>query len=89
MAVNSAIFHIATLIMQHGDDVIHGGALEYSVEGVSLRGMNSNNHQMTLGVLQSALLAIRSWMEAYSVWGTAVFQVYDGDHQVGTGWMSL
>ena len=84
-----ALNYVAQQMRMHGDGVLTGGRFTEFFLGVSLRVVNSNNHQLTWGVMQSALTALRSWMQAYNVWGTAVFEVYDGSHQVGVGTMNL
>lgn len=50
---------------------------------------NANNHQLTRGVVLSALLALRSWLIAYDVYGTAAFDIYDGANLVGAGTLRL
>lgn len=83
-----AICALEEQIHRLGDGLLTGGIFDRSFVGVSLRVANSNNHQLTRGVMHSALTALRSCMQSYNVWGSAAFGVYDGSHLVGHGTMS-
>lgn len=54
-----------------------------------LKVWNSNNHQITWGVLGNALWGLREYMQEKDVWGSAVFQVWDGSNWVGSGMVGL
>ena len=45
---------------------------------------NANNHQITWGVLSSAVRGLRDYM-AEKGWKEVGFEVFDGWNQVGTG----
>ena len=70
----------------HGDGVMPAGTFERfpSDEGLEITITNANNHQVTWGVLQSALEALGDWMDQFG-YGSVVFQIYDGPNQVGRG----
>ncbi|KAA6408378.1 MAG: hypothetical protein FRX48_08120 [Lasallia pustulata] len=52
--------------------------------GMTLRTWNTNNHQMTYGVLGAAFLALCQYMQLAG-FGTVRFTVWDGVNQVGAG----
>lgn len=47
--------------------------------------MNSNNHQLTYGVVRSAVAAVRDYMASDGDYGLVSFDIWDGDNEVGTG----
>lgn len=71
---------------RHGDGVMPAGTFDRfpSDDGLLVSVWNANNHQTTWGVLLSALEALGDWMEQYE-YGSVIFQIYDGQNQVGRG----
>ena len=56
---------------------------------ITLDVRNANNHQVTRGVLLSALDALVDYMSTKDAWGEVTFEIHDGKHQVGVatiGW---
>ena len=49
---------------------------------------NANNHQVTYGVLLSALLGLEKYMSNRG-YGAVQFGLYDGPNQVGQGWLEI
>lgn len=74
-----------------GDGIIPQGQWTF-LSGTTPSGMtsmllgvrNAGNHQTTWGVLNAALVAVSGCMQEKG-WGPAVFDIYDGVNQVGTG----
>ena len=57
--------------------------------GIAIDVKNANNHQVTRGVLLSALDVLTDYMSVKDAWGEVTFEIYDGKHQVGVatiGW---
>ena len=80
-AVIAVHFHIEA----HGDgDVPSGEAKWAGNDGVALRVMNANNHQLTWGVLGVALQGVMSMMGS-GAFGKASFVIFDGPNMVGSG----
>lgn len=50
--------------------------------------MNANNHQITWGVMASAIYALADWMHTQNMFEGGTFQIYDGPNQVATGRIS-
>lgn len=69
-----------------GDGIIgnNGNVQWATAQGLTFRTWNTNNHQLTYGVLVAAMAALWSFMEASS-FGTVKFTIYDGDNQVAAG----
>lgn len=62
----------------HGDGLVAGGIFQKLGAGnAMLRTMNSNNHQLTYGVLGAALSALKAYMSQYH-YGAASFTIHDG-----------
>ena len=70
-----------------GDGVIAGGQFSLTFEGVVLRVFNSNNHQLTRGVLGTALAGLRGYMSREGEKFVA-FEIFDGVTQVGAGMLT-
>lgn len=79
-AMNSIVHNIGF----HGDGLIPGVFNWLGDENLWLSVRNSNNHQITWGVLRSALLAVEDYMN-HNVFGMMSFNIYDGAHEVGAG----
>lgn len=72
----------------HGvDEVIPviGNSFGIDARSLGLVWANANNHQLTYGVLENALEALRSWMMFFRACGVIEYDIFDGDNQVGTG----
>ena len=67
------------------DVPIFGGVFTQVFEDVAMWVTNSNNHQLTWGVLGTALVAIGDYFEENGGWGAVEFAVWDGDNEVGVG----
>lgn len=69
-----------------GDGIIgNNGNVQWAMaQGLTFRTWNTNNHQLTYGVLATAMVALWSFMESAS-FGTVRFIIYDGDHEVAAG----
>lgn len=84
----------ATAIYDHvvavGDGNIPGGQFQWPLGEFSLSRMlflrvwNANNHQITWGVMHSAIAAIVDYMTSWG-WGLGHFDIYDGGNRVGYG----
>lgn len=73
----------------NGDSVMATGFFDWPVGGqVVLRIMNANNHQITWGVMASAIYALADWMHTEGIFGGGTFEIYDGQYQVGVGRIS-
>ena len=84
-AYNSVYAHLHA----SGNGLVAGGAFKYTVDRMVVDIWNANNHQCTWGVLGSALWGLRTYMQTIGIWGSAVFQVFDGSNLVGSGMLSL
>ena len=75
------------LIQSQGDGVIASGRYTGEVTGNScgIVMWNTNNHQLTYGVAQAALAALRNYMSQENNYGWLLFDIWDGDNQVGAG----
>lgn len=68
-----------------GDAVIPGGMVKWvGDDDLLLSVKNAANHQITWGVLGSALVALSDYMSTFG-YGAAAFTVFDGGSQVGEG----
>lgn len=83
---------ILTHIISSGDGLIPSGVFSWPAdargtlgEGLALHVWNTNNHQVTWGVLAAALVALQDFMINRQTWGEASFYVYDGGVEVGMG----
>lgn len=91
-AYNSILAHLLT----NGDGLLAAGTWSFAQAnaggrgykvGVSVR--NANNHQITWGLLGSAVWGLGEFMRGRATSGSAVFEVWDGANQVGEGLVSL
>ena len=54
--------------------------------GLYMNVFSEDDHQMTYGVLHSAIQAVITWMSSNDhTFGTGSFAIWDGNHQVGYG----
>ena len=67
------------------DGPISGGIFTQVVDGVAMWVRNSNNHQLTWGVLGNALAALGDFFEEEGGGGAVEFAVWDGGNEVATG----
>ena len=83
---NSIVAHLHS----SGDGLMPGGIFHRrnSVSGLEIFCVNSNNHQLTWGVLGAALNALEDFMNENQMWSAATFGIYDGPNYVGVGTMS-
>ena len=73
-------------ITQVGDAVFPGGLFSWlGGNGHVLRTQNSNNHQMTYGVVAAALTAVIDYMQTENAFGVGSFTIYDGANEVAKG----
>lgn len=92
-AVSQIISQVHSAVTAHGADrVIPVAGNNFGIDGprMGLTWANANNHQLTYGVLQNALVALRSWMIFFNGCGLIEYDIFDGGNQVGTGscyWM--
>lgn len=84
-----AINEVEGQIRSLGDGLLTGGYYTYLFDRMSLRIANADNHQLSREVMVSALIALRTCLQTYNVWGTAQFGVFDGSHKVGFGTVSF
>lgn len=70
-----------------GDGVVAGGLFQWAgAETLMLRVRNTNNHQLTWGVLGAAIDALAEYMnQAVTGPGESWFSIFDGENEVGTG----
>lgn len=54
-------------------------------EGMVMNVANANNHQMTWGVLKSAMVVLDDFIKENGGFASATFDIFDGKNQVGTG----
>lgn len=78
------------MIQRGGDGLIPHGFWTLDEYGLELAFANAGNHQQTWGVVGAALMALLDYF-VYRVRVGSVravrFQVWDGRHLVGTGWL--
>lgn len=74
-----------TLKQLDTDGPVYGGVFTQVYEDLAVWITNSNNHQVTWGVLGTALVAIGDYFEKHLGWGTVEFVVWDGDNEVAVG----
>lgn len=66
------------------DRPIQGGQLLLEQYGINWFVKNQNNHQITWGVLGSAVEALTNFMVLYG-FGPVLIRIYDGINEVGQG----
>lgn len=83
---------ILTHIILSGDALVPSGVFSWPTDvrgtlgdGLALHVWNTNNHQVTWGVLAAALVALQDFMLNQQTWAEASFYVYDGGMEVGMG----
>ena len=83
-AYNSVYAHLHS----SGDGLVAGGGFKFTVNKMMVDVWNTNNHQLSWGVLGSTLWGLTQYMQTNGEWGSAVFQVFDGSNLVGSGMLS-
>lgn len=89
--LGEAFTAILNHMQDHGDDLVHAGVFSFfgpavnGHAGCSLHVWNTDNHQITWGVLGAALRALWEYMYANGKYGGASFEVFDGFHEVALG----
>lgn len=86
----NALFDIQDHIAQHGDGLLQHGIFMFNLlaaENVDCHfyAANTNNHQLTWGVVGSAVQALSNYMLTESNAGVATFTIFDGGTEVGFG----
>ena len=83
--LNSASDYVSDYLHDTRDQVVSGGQSEWDVaDTLSLHLWNTNNHQLTWGVVKAALEALNDYMNK-SGYGEVEFSIFDGAHEVGQG----
>lgn len=83
--LHSAYAEVVMGIFHNGDGVIPGGMFHKAgPDNIALRTMNSNNHQITYGVLGAAIAAVEAYMNNH-YFGGASFTINDGMTEVAKG----
>lgn len=83
--------HVTVVQMQQGMGLVPGGQFERDGLNVALRMWNANNHQLTwrvVGLVVSGLLDFINKQEG-TMAPLLVMQIFDGDHQVGEGQITI
>ena len=75
-------------IQDRGDGFVDGGVYTWGPlrsGALTASFINADNHQLTYGVVRSAVAALRDYMAREGEYGLMMFDIWDGDNQVGTG----
>lgn len=81
------------MVHQHlaaGDGPLVKGAFQYGIKNAQVQAANSNNHQLTWGVLGAALAALTGYFTYLQTNvgvppGRVHFSVMDGENEIGQG----
>lgn len=84
-AYNTVYGHLVTV----GDGLIPHGLWATTTPMLSLAVVNADNHQITWGVLASAVWGLRDFMTRSNIYACAYISIFDGVHLVGTGRIDL
>lgn len=76
---------IINWLSNHADGVIQSQFRQLGAQATTLTADSANNHGLTYGVLGAALDAIKDFMMNNNAWGTATFDIFDGENQTGRG----
>lgn len=84
-----AALDLLTQLEEHGDDLVANGVYDRLGDGnVALHIWNTNNHQLTRGVLGATLDALADFIDTY--WSGALqFYIWDGENEVAQGLLGL
>lgn len=84
--VQRAVTFLSGHLRAQGDSRVSGGTFYWEgTNGLSILAWNADNHQITYGVLRSALMVLEDYMVKVTGPGTAEFTIWDGYRQVGQG----
>ena len=84
--LNQAIAYVQATAATADGDIGGEGYRRLGAQALTLSARDANNHHLTWGVLGAALEAVRDYMiQSGHGFGTAYFQIYDGDNQTGQG----
>ena len=77
-------------LLELSDGLVPGGSYTGTGAGnlLSIRMVNCNNHQLTVGVARAAIIALKDYMSKENDYGWVNFQIWDGDNQVGLGMLT-
>lgn len=92
--IGAAYGNILSAIQTHTDGVIVNGVYRWTNNpdgplGLQIWASNTNNHQLTYGVLGAALNALNEFMALCGPGLTTVLHVYGGSNQVGRGQLDV
>lgn len=93
LAIAIALVH--EVIQRGHDGPVATGSFHYGISDALVYVENSNNHQITLGVLAAALEALSQYFthlqdtHAFATPGRIQFAVVDGDNEVGRGYFDM
>ena len=87
--VNDAYNNVYAHLMSVGDGLIPSGAFRFSTPVLTFSVGNANNHQMTWGILASALWGLKDFMTHVDIYACAHIWIFDRIHMVGTGRISI
>ena len=83
--MTSAYESVFAHLLQSGDGLIPAGTWQFQLDGLQFVVDNANNHQVSWGVLASAVWGVREFMLSMGIAGVVAFSVYDGVNLVGQG----
>lgn len=90
-AIQGIILDSYNVVVEHlhssGDGLLPNGLFHQidSVTGLDLLCVNTDNHQITWGVLGAALSALEDFMNEHQIYTAARFSIFDGIALVGVG----
>ena len=58
-------------------------------DATTIRIWNTNNHQLTVATVGSAVSALENYMKAKNAFGAATFYIWDGLNEIGAGLIGL
>lgn len=84
--LQDAYIFVADLVKVQGDSVVAGGAFHFlGTDKLFVNTWIVNNHQMTWGVLGSALTVLEDFMLHNQLFTEAAFTIWDGSNQAVEG----
>ena len=83
--LRSAWTGVRNYMATHGDGLVPGGEFQFGRSGFGWYSVNVNNHQLTYGVVLTALNALLAFMTYNGRYGMATFWIFDGINLVGRG----
>lgn len=83
--LNSASDYVSEYLHDTRDQIVSGGRFERdATDTLSLHMWNTNNHQLTWGVMKPAFDALKGYMNE-SGYGEIQFSIFEWAHEVGQG----